>query len=225
LDSALIGRPAAVIFDMDGVLADTEPIQEDALAAFLDSRGRSLRSPDYTETIGLDYRTFWAEMIARYELSESVAECVAAYEPILLGRLVGLPAAPGATELVRALEALHVPLAVASSSFLPVVEATLGAIGLRDAFGVVVSGEQVRHGKPAPEIYLLAAERLGVDPSVCVAIEDSANGVRAARAAGMACLGIVTAYSSREQLRATRAVESLVEITPADLAAMSGATR
>jgi beta-phosphoglucomutase-like phosphatase (HAD superfamily) len=106
-----------------------------------------------------------------------------------------------------------------------VVEATLGAIGLRDAFGVVVSGEQVRDGKPAPEIYLLAAERLGVDPSVCVAIEDSANGVRAARAAGMACLGIVTAYSSREQLRATRAVESLVEITPADLAAMSGATR
>ncbi len=220
----MAGRPAAVIFDMDGVLADTEPIQEEALAAFLAARGKSLRSDDYTETIGLDYRSFWAEMIVRYELAESVAECVAAYEPILLGRLVDLPPAPGAAELVRSLEALHVLLAVASSSFLPVVEATLGAIGLRDAFGVVVSGEQVMEGKPAPDIYLRAAQRLGVEPGKCVAIEDSANGVRAARAAGMACLGIVTAYSTREQLSATRAVESLAEVTPADLAAMASAT-
>jgi beta-phosphoglucomutase-like phosphatase (HAD superfamily) len=222
LEPRLAHSLGAVIFDMDGVLADTEPIQEAALAAFLELRGKSLSPNYYAETIGLDYRAFWTDLIARYGLSESVEECVSGYEPMLLGRLVGLEAAPGATELVRALKAAGVPMAVASSSFRPVVEATLGAIGLREAFNAVVSGDEVTNGKPAPEIYLRAAGRLGVEPGRCVAIEDSANGVRAAIAAGMACLGIVTAYSTSEQLRATRTVRSLSEVVPGDLAEMAG---
>jgi HAD superfamily hydrolase (TIGR01509 family) len=220
LDPTLAHALGAVIFDMDGVLADTEPIQEAALALFLEVRGKSLSPDYYAETIGLDYRAFWADLIARYGLSESVEDCVAGYEPILLDRLVELEAAPGATDLVRALEAAGVPIAVASSSFRPVVEATLGAIGLRAAFNAVVSGDEVGEGKPAPEIYLRAAGRLGVEPGRCVAIEDSANGVRAAIAAGMACLGIVTPYSTSDQLRATRTVRSLAEVTPRDLAEM-----
>jgi len=217
-----IARPrlGAVVFDMDGVLADTEPIQEEALAVFLALRGRSLSTNDYAEMIGLDYRAFWTELIRRYGLDESVEECVHGYEPILLPRLVGLPAAPGATELVRALAAASLPLAVASSSFRPVVEATLRGIGLRDAFSAIASGEDVRYGKPAPEIYLLAAERLGVEPGMCVAIEDSPSGVRAALAAGMACLGIITPYSTSEKLRANRSVRSLTEVSPSDLEAM-----
>jgi HAD superfamily hydrolase (TIGR01509 family) len=206
---------------MDGVLADTEPIQEAALAAFLELRGKSLSPNYYAETIGLDYRAFWLDLIARYGLTESVEECVAAYEPMLLSRLVRLEAAPGAAELVRALESAGVPMAVASSSFRPVVEATLGAIGLRGAFKAVVSGDEVTNGKPAPEIYLRAAGRLGVEPGTCIAIEDSAAGVRAAIAAGMACLGIVTPYSTSERLRATRTVRSLAEVAPSDLAEMA----
>jgi beta-phosphoglucomutase-like phosphatase (HAD superfamily) len=222
LEPSLAHSLGAVIFDMDGVLADTEPIQEAALAAFLALRGKSLSPSYYAETIGLDYRAFWIDLTARYGLSESVDECVAGYEPMLLGRLVGLEAAPGATELVRALESAGVPMAVASSSFRPVVEATLGAIGLSGAFKAVVSGDEVTNGKPAPEIYLRAAGRLGVEPGKCVAIEDSANGVRAAIAAGMACLGVVTPYSTSEQLQATRTVRSLAEVAPRDLAQMAG---
>ena len=220
MNASSMGRLGAVVFDMDGVLADTEPIQEEALAAFLALRGVSLSFDDYADMIGLDYRAFWAELIRRYDLHESAEECARGYEPMLLPRLVDLPSAPGASELVSALAAVGVPLAVASSSFRPVVEATLRGIGLRDAFGAIVSGEEVREGKPAPEIYLLAAARLGVEPGRCVAIEDSPSGVRSALAAGMACLGVITPYSTSERLRATRTVLSLAEVTPAELAAM-----
>lgn len=212
--------PAAVVFDMDGVLADTEPIQEEALAAFLQPHGRSLSRGDYAAMMGLDRRAFWTTVIGQYGLELSVEDCVRDYEAILLPRLVGLSAAPGVVELVGALVAADVPLAVASSSLCPVVEMTLGAIGLREAFKVVVSGEEVSEGKPAPEIYLLAAQLLGVEATRCVAIEDSPNGVRAAIAAGMACLGIATSYSTPDQLRATRTVGSLTEVGLADLAAL-----
>jgi HAD superfamily hydrolase (TIGR01509 family) len=215
------GRLGAVIFDMDGVLADTEPIQEEALGVFLALRGKSLSPAENAAMIGLNHRAFWATIIERLGLDESVEECVRGYEPILLSRLVGLPAAPGARELVLALVAADVPLAVASSSFRPVVEMTLGAIGLRDAFRAIVSGEEVRNGKPAPETYLMAAARLGVEPRRCVAVEDSASGVRAATAAGMTCLGITSSYSTKDQLQATRTVRSLTEITAGDLAALA----
>jgi HAD superfamily hydrolase (TIGR01509 family) len=214
-------RLAAIIFDMDGVLADTEPIQEEALGAFLALRGKSLSPTENAAMIGLDYRAFWAALIEQLGLDESIEECVRGYEPILLPRLIGLQAAPGAYELVSALRVANVPLAVASSSFRAVVEMTLGAIGLRDAFKVVVSGEDVRMGKPAPDIYLLAAQRLRVKPDRCVAVEDSPYGVRAATAAGMPCLGVATSCASRDQLHATRTVRSLAEVTPADLAALA----
>lgn len=221
MSGSLGDRLGAVIFDMDGVLADTEPIQEEALGAFLALQGKSLSPAENAAMIGLDYRAFWATLIERLGLDESIEECVRGYEPILRPRLIGLRAAPGAAELVSALRAVNVPLAVASSSFRPVVEMTLGAIGLRDAFKIVVSGEDVRRGKPAPDIYLLAADLLRVVPSRCVAVEDSPHGVRAATAAGMACLGVATSYASVDQLRATRTVRSLTEVAPADLAALA----
>ncbi len=214
-------RLAAVIFDMDGVLADTEPIQEEALGAFLVLRGKSLDSSEYATLFGLDHRARWAKLSKLLGLDESIEECVSGHQPILLSRLVGLRAAPGVPELVSALRQANVPLAVASSSLRPVVEKTLREIGIRDAFKVVISGEDVRSGKPAPDIYLLAADRLRVEPSRCVAIEDSPAGVQAAAAAGMACLGIASNYSTDDQLGATRTVRSLAEVRLADLAGLA----
>lgn len=206
---------------MDGVLADTEPIHEQAIGAFLAIRGKSLPPAEYAGVIGMDHHAFWTAMIERFGLHDSIDDCVQGYRTILLPRFAGLRAAPGALELVSALKTAHVPVAVASSSFRPVVETILDAIGLREAFLVVVSGEDVQRGKPEPDIYLLASERLGVAPDRCVAVEDSPHGVLAAITAGMGCLGIATRYASADQLRATRTVASLSEVTPADLAALA----
>jgi HAD superfamily hydrolase (TIGR01509 family) len=209
---------AAVIFDMDGVLVDSEPLQEEVLGEFLRLRRRSMTRDDYAATIGLSHQAFWATTIDLLGLDETIENCIRDHEALLLPRLSGLSATPGARELVTGLAARGVPLAVASSSFRPVVDATLRAIGLIDEFGAVVSGEEVRNGKPDPEIFLLAARRLAVAPVSCVAVEDSPHGVRAAIAAGMACLGVVTAYSTPDQLQATRIVASLAQVAPSDMA-------
>jgi HAD superfamily hydrolase (TIGR01509 family) len=203
---------------MDGVLVDSEPLQEEVLGEFLRLRGKSMTRDDYAATIGLSHQAFWATTIQLLGLDETIETCMLGFEALLLPRLSSLSPTPGAAELVTGLAARGVPLAVASSSFRPVVDATLRAIGLIDRFGAVVSGEEVSNGKPDPEIFLLAARRLAVAPGSCVAVEDSPHGVRAAIAAGMACLGVVTAYSTPDQLQATRIVASLAQVAPLDMA-------
>ncbi len=96
-----------------------------------------------------------------------------------------LPLIDGAVEAVRTLHAAGLPLAVASSSNRPLIDAVLEAAGIAACFAATVSSEEVARGKPSPDVYLEAARRLGVDPSACAAVEDSANGIRAAAAAGM----------------------------------------
>jgi beta-phosphoglucomutase-like phosphatase (HAD superfamily) len=96
----------------------------------------------------------------------------------------GVPDIPGAVDAVRRIAAGR-PVAIASSAHREVIDAALGATGLTAVFGVVVSSDEVAHGKPAPDVYLEAARRLGVDPGTCLVVEDSFNGVRAGKAAGM----------------------------------------
>jgi HAD superfamily hydrolase (TIGR01509 family) len=119
-----------------------------------------------------------------------VADPVDAIEAAIVDGVVerfradGAPRIDGAVEAVRRVAA-RLPVAVASSAHRAVIDVALEATGLDDVFGVVVSSDEVHEGKPAPDVYLLAAERLGVRPGRCLVIEDSLNGVRAARAAGM----------------------------------------
>jgi HAD superfamily hydrolase (TIGR01509 family) len=209
---------AAVIFDMDGVLADTEPVHEMAMGEFLATLGKSISSDYYAHLVGLGHRAVWAKLRADLSIERSMQECLAGYQPILVSRSGHVPPGPGVVELVRALSAAGVPMAVASSSFRPVVEATLAGLGLRDRFGAVVTGDEVGHGKPAPDIYLKAAGALGVAPERCVAIEDSRHGVQSALAAGMACVGLVSRYTDPARLGASRVVESLADLGVADLA-------
>ena len=209
---------AAVVFDMDGVLVDSEPLQEASLAEFLARRGHSLPRDEYAATIGLNHRRFWEVMVERFGLTEPMEACAAEVQRLLLPRLASIPPKPGARELVLGLDAAGVPEGLASSSFRPVVDAIVSAIGLETAFGAIVSGEEVRDGKPAPDIYLLAAERLRVEAAGCVAVEDSPHGIEAAIRAGMTCLGVATAYSTPAELAAALlVVQSLADVTPADL--------
>src|SRR5207247_5884315 len=126
-----------------------------------------------------------------------------------------LPLLPGAVDAVRRL-AERCPLGLATSSNRPVIETVLDAAELRPFFAATVSSEEVARGKPAPDVYLEAARRLGVDPARCAAIEDSHNGIRSARAAGMRVIAIPNAhFPPGDALREADVVaQSLDELTP-----------
>ena len=161
----------------------------------------------------------WNEMIADLGLRESRDSYSALYKDLVLAHYRAESVAlPGAVELVRGRRAAGLPIAVASSSILPWVEACLQRIGLAGAFDQVISGSDVDAGKPAPDIYLLAARRLGLAPSACLAIEDAPAGIESAHAAGMECWAVRTPYTEGLVLpNPERTFQTLTQVSAADI--------
>jgi HAD superfamily hydrolase (TIGR01509 family) len=207
-------RFEAVIFDMDGVLIDSEPLHFAVLTELLARAGHRYSRAENEQFIGTTSAAMFSTLIAQHGLAGTVAEYIARYDEALLDVLQQPhPPAPGVVALVQRLRELGTRLGVASSSRTLWVAATLRSLGLADAFDVVVSGDDVERGKPDPAIYVLTAQRLGVAPERCLAIEDSPNGVQSARAAGMTVLGVRTEYTAHLHLDGVaRTVDSLAEL-------------
>jgi HAD superfamily hydrolase (TIGR01509 family) len=208
-----------VVFDMDGVLVDTEPLHFRCLNRVVGMAGGRISEAENQAYIGATQDAVFRAIIARHGLPGALQSYLDHYNAVVLEALQGpLDPVPGAPELLARLRALGVPLAVASSSNRAWIDATLGALGLAPSFPVVAAGDEVAHSKPAPDVFLLAAARLGVPPTACVAVEDSPNGVRAARAAGMRVVAVRTPYVAAADLPpADLVVDSLAELTPAAL--------
>jgi HAD superfamily hydrolase (TIGR01509 family) len=183
----------AVVFDMDGVLVDSEPLYDLATTEFLRRRGVEADPAHFDTLRGLALPEVWRALADRYRLAEAPEKLAEASSRDLdrffaeRGRLEPIA---GVRELVAALKQAGSALAVASSSPCRRVADLLGRLGLARSFAVVVSGDEVRRGKPDPEIFLTAARRLGLDPEGCAVVEDSERGVAAALAAGMRCVGL-----------------------------------
>ncbi len=191
--------PAAVIFDMDGVIVDSEPLHERAtretLAALGYPDGGGIRFRDY---VGRSDGELWADFLRRHRLSVSLEELLAMKRRHLLALLASRrPLFGGAVNLVRRLQGRTL-LVLASGSERPVIEAVLDLSGLRDCFAVTVSGMEVPRGKPAPDIFLHVANRLKVEPQQCCVIEDSLPGIAAGRAAGMRVVAIANTHPPEE---------------------------
>jgi HAD superfamily hydrolase (TIGR01509 family) len=204
----------AVIFDMDGVLIDSEPLHFEVLNAVLGLDGQSLTREENEAFIGTTSEFMFSTLIARHRLPRSVADYLTLYDAMLL-RALEQPRAPqpGVERLIACAREREMRLAVASSSRRLWIDATLHSLSLGSTFEVIVSGDDVLRSKPDPAIYTLAAERLGVPPSRCLAIEDAPNGVTSARRAGMPVLGVRTPYTAHLQLEgALQVVNSLTEI-------------
>lgn len=207
----------AVIFDMDGVLVDGEPLHFETVNELLGREGKSITLDQYKPYMGT--KTGWADMIAAFGLSQPREYYSPIYGDLVLGRYRDRSEAlPGALSVVTALRMSEQRLAVASSSIRPWVEACLAKIGLGNAFEVLVTGSEVEKGKPDPEIYLLAAEKLGVDPKRCLAFEDAPAGIESAKRAGMTVWAVRTEYTRGLSLPdPDREFETLADVDITDI--------
>lgn len=184
-------RPAAVVLDCDGLLVDTEPSWSRAEAELFTRRGLPYGEAERALFLGVSVRDSAAIMADRFaepgRVDALYDELLAAVHGRLEAEAVALP---GAVDLVAGLRARGVPVAVASNSPRPVVAFSLDRAGLSGQFDAVVTADDVTRPKPAPDPYLAACRRLGADPAGSVAFEDSATGLAAARAAGLATVGV-----------------------------------
>ncbi len=190
----MTGKPRArfegLVFDMDGVIVDTETTWHEVRRDFVAGYGGRWAEEDQRAVMGANSRQ-WAEHIReRFDVALSNEQVIEGVVRMLEERYRReLPLLPGAREAVRGLAKCY-PLALASSSPKSVIEAVLEAAGLADRFTAYVSSDEVEQGKPSPDVYLLACERLQVDPAGSAAIEDSANGIRAANSAGLLVVAV-----------------------------------
>ena len=182
--------PAAIVFDLDGVLVDSEQVWDEVRRALVADRGGRWQDEATTAMQGMSTPEWSAYLAGTLGARGTAEELAAAVVAAMAERYrAAVPLLPGAVDAVTALAARW-PLAVASSSPPELIRAVLAAAGVADRFRAVVSSEEVPRGKPAPDVYLAAADRLGVEPARCVAVEDSANGLRSAAAAGMTVLAV-----------------------------------
>lgn len=204
----------AVIFDLDGVLIDSEPIHFATMQQILAAEGRDVDAATYSLYVGMSLEATWEDLCGRLRLRHPPTYYQEIYLPLIAEALsVPLDPRPGATGLVAVLQSTRKPFAVASSSKRAWVETSLRAIGLREAFAVVVSADDVTRAKPDPELFLRAAALLGVEPARCLVIEDSPHGVQAARAAGMDVVAVRTPQTAGQGFaEATLVVDGLEEL-------------
>lgn len=191
----------AVIFDMDGVLIDSEPAYLEMNFKLFNELGIEMPEEEYKDFVGMDSLKMWTKIKNKYGLSES-AEELRLTEKNLMKNLLEAGAdsmtVKGVPELIREFRKKNYALSLASSSSRENIETVISKINLRDHFDFVISGDEVGSGKPEPDIFLRVSSEFNLPPEKCFVIEDSFNGIAAAKKAGMHCIGF-SAFNSNSQ--------------------------
>ena len=215
-----------VIFDMDGVLVDSGPAHAASWRALAEKHGIKISDKQFKQTFGCPsrdiIRTIWGDHVGDEDVRRYDEEKEAIYRQKIAGRV---PLARGTRETLTALRQAGCALAVATSGPRENVELVLREADLGPLFDAVVTGFDVKDGKPAPDCFLLAAERAGLEPAECVVVEDAPVGIEAALAAGMKAIGFGGTHPAQRLLEAGAAqtVERLAEVTPELVVQLLGA--
>ncbi len=203
----------AFIFDMDGVIVDSEPLHFETDKMVMKDFGIEISDEELISFVGATNPYMWSELLKKYKLSASVEDLLELqhkYKLELFGQRKLYPI-EGITELLHNLRERGAYIGLASSSSRQFITMILETLGIYNYFDVIVSGEEVINSKPAPDIFLKAAQTLQAEPEYCIVLEDSGNGVKGAKAAGMKCIAYRNPNSGEQDLsQADCIVDSLL---------------
>ncbi len=207
----------AVIFDMDGLMIDSEPIQSRAIEAVIRSYGKEPILNEYgvVQNFGMRAEDDWGAKKEQLGITEDTSILIQKKSAIYTEMLkVAITVKPGLQGLIRLFQAHGLPMAIGSSSSLSDIHLVVHHLGLETAFTTIVSGQDVTRGKPAPDIFLEAAKRLQIAPINCLVLEDALSGVEAGVRAGMKVIAVPNQYVSPDRYtQADRTLGSLADIT------------
>ncbi|GIZ16444.1 HAD family hydrolase [Capnocytophaga catalasegens] len=204
------------IFDMDGVLVDSEPIHYQVMSIVFDRLQLSL-SEKYRHTLtGMAGIPMWSKIVKDCHLPKSPSEYLDFHRDIFFEELPNknIPEVKGVKDLLFCLKENDYKLALASSSTMKLIDIFTEQLQIKSYFDTIVSGENLQRSKPFPDIFLKVAENFNTAPESCIVLEDSTNGVLAAKSAGMTCIGFANPNSGKQDLsKADVIVKSMDEIT------------
>jgi HAD superfamily hydrolase (TIGR01509 family) len=203
-----------VLFDMDGVLVDSESFMCEAAIRMFDELGVMVLPEDFQPFVGMGENKYLGGVAEKHGLRVDIEKVKARtyniYETIVRGKLSPLP---GAHEFIAECRNKGLRLALATSADRVKMEVNLREIGLsEDIFNSIVTGLDVENKKPFPDIYIHAAMRIGLDPKSCLVVEDAISGIKAGKAAGCKCLAITSSYDVTEMIEADWICESLLTV-------------
>lgn len=193
----------AVIFDMDGVLVDSEPVYFEIERYLFGHFNANVSKEQHQGFVGTSIENMWEKIIKDNNLKEGKEVIVDYHKKFVIKHmetLNELSPTKNVREFLENLKRKGIKIGLASSSTKQLIDIILDKLNIRDFFQIIVSGDEVEESKPNPEIFMRAAEFLNVPPHECVVIEDSSNGVRAAKAAGMNCIGFLNPNSGNQNL-------------------------
>ena len=205
----------AVIFDMDGVIIDSEPIHFETDMETMKYLGCNISIEELEKYVGTTNEYMIADIKKNYNIKKSVEEIINYKVEMVKNKVIQSDLEPieGIRELLIYLKKKNIPAAIASSSPKDFINVVVSKFKLQEYFKYIVSGEEVESGKPAPDVYIETAKKLGISPKECIVVEDSKNGVIAAKAAGMKCIGFQNINSGNQDLsKADIIVNSIGEI-------------
>jgi beta-phosphoglucomutase len=199
----------AIIFDMDGTLVDTEPFNTEIERRQFRLNKVVISEENHQKYLGIASDAMWKEIAEQHKLRIPVEELIEQnhLESIrYFTEIEKIPVMPGLVDLLEKLQEKNYPMAVASSSTPEIIDLILNKTNIKKYFQVIVSAEQAGKSKPEPDVFLLAAEKLGIQPANCLVVEDSENGIKAAQAAGMICVAYQSADADPQKHKEADAV-------------------
>jgi len=208
----------ADIWDMDGVIADTAPYHLKAWQEVFQKRGANFTEEDFRHSFGQRNDTIIRNALGK-EVSQDEIDVIANEKEESFRRRIrqNLKPLPGVIKLIRSLVKYEFKLALASSAPIENIQLLITGLGINNCFQCIICDKDVTEGKPNPQVFLLAAQKLGVEPKNCIVIEDAIAGVSAAKKAGMQCLAITNTHPRASLMEAVLIVDTLEEVSVNDL--------